>query len=188
MAYIEIFFSLGDSVSMGVGGGRGGQAEAPARSRKVWYLATDGLLLGLIALHRRRRSKDGTHDEHPPARDEMRQFIRQSLDVFARLPLEAIHLDDLRDQHIIGLTDRLSGYVRRPRKTPLRDGVQRPADDVAIPRHQTLKVLRQLRRAQLKPDEKGRGSAHPRSVVENRNTTNEMMRAYTVSKSWAHPA
>src|SRR5215212_4940638 len=35
---------------------------------------------GLIALHRPRISKDGTHDEHPPARDEMRQVVRQALD------------------------------------------------------------------------------------------------------------
>ena len=173
---------------MGVGVGTGGQAEAPARSRRFWYSTTEGLLLGLIALDRRRLSKNGTHDEHPPARDEMFQVIRQALDVFARLLLEAIHLDDLRDQHVIGLTDRLSGHVGRPRKTPLRHGVQRPADDVPIPRHQTLKVLCQLRRAQLKPDEKSRGSAHARSVVDNRNTRKGMMRAYTVSKLWAHPA
>src|SRR6185436_13238364 len=96
-------------------------------------------------------SKDGTHDEHPPARDEMRQVVRQALDVFARLLLEALHFDDLGDQHIIGLTDGLSGQVRRPRKPPIRDRVQRLADDVAILRHQTLKVLGQLRRTQLKP-------------------------------------
>src|SRR6185503_15825003 len=56
-------------------------------------------------------SKDGTHDEHPPARDEMRQVVRQALDVFARLLLEALHLDDLGDEHVIGLTDGLSGHV-----------------------------------------------------------------------------
>src|SRR5438874_6136330 len=123
--------------------------------------------IGLIALHRPRISKDGTHDEHPPARDEVRQVIRQALDVFARLLLKALHCDDLRDQHVIGLTDRLSGHVRRPRKTPIRHRVQRPADDVPIPRHQTLKVLGQLRRAELKPHDKRRGSAHPRSVMEN---------------------
>src|SRR4051812_46105652 len=77
-------------------------------------------------------SKDGTHDEHPPARDEMRQVGRQALDVFARLLLEALHFDDLGDQHVIGLTDGLSWHVRRPRKPPIRDRVQRPADDVAI--------------------------------------------------------
>src|SRR5881227_3344724 len=60
-------------------------------------------------LHRPRISKDGTHDEHPPVRDEMRQVVRQALDVFARLLLKALHSDDLRDQHVIGLTDRLSG-------------------------------------------------------------------------------
>src|SRR5207247_7632753 len=56
---------------------------------------------------RPRISKDGTHDEHPPARDEMRQVVRQALDVFARLLLEALHFDDLGDQHVIGLTDGL---------------------------------------------------------------------------------
>jgi hypothetical protein len=35
-------------------------------------------------------SKDGTHDEHPPARDEMLQIVRQVLHLFARLPLEAL--------------------------------------------------------------------------------------------------
>ena len=49
----------------------------------------------------------------------MLQVVRQALDVFARLLLKAIHLDDLRDQHVIGLTDRLSGHVRRPRKMPI---------------------------------------------------------------------
>src|SRR5438067_7346635 len=112
-------------------------------------------------------SKDGTHDEHPSARDEMLQVIRQPLDVFASLLLKALHCDDLRDQHVIGLTDRLSGHVRRPRKTPIRDRVQRSADDVAIPCHQTLKVLGQLRRAQLKPHQKGRGRADPGSVMDN---------------------
>jgi hypothetical protein len=106
---------------------------------------------GPIALRRPRASTDGTHDQHPPARDEMLQVVRQALDVFAGLLLEALHCDDLRDQHAVGLTDRLSGHVRRPRKTPIRHRVQRPADDVPIPRHQTLKVLGELRRAQLKP-------------------------------------
>ena len=53
---------------------------------------------GLIAVHGPRISKDGTHDEHPPARDEIRQVVRQALDVFARLLLEALHFDDLGDQ------------------------------------------------------------------------------------------
>ena len=119
---------------------------------------------GAVALHQPRISKDGTQDEHPPARDEMRQVVRQALDVFARLLLEAVHFEDLGHQHVIGLTDGLSGHVRRPRKPPLRDRVQRPADDVAILRHQTLKVLGQLRRTQLKPHEKGRRRAHSRSV------------------------
>ena len=81
----------------------------------------------------------------------MLQVVRQALDVFAPLLLEALHFDDLGDQHVIGLTDRLPGHVRRPRETPIRDRVQRPTNDVSIPRHQTLKVLGQLRRAQLKP-------------------------------------
>ena len=98
----------------------------------------------------------------------MLQVVRQALDAFAPLLLEALHFDDLRDQHVIGLTDRLSGHVRGPRKAPIRHRVQRPADDVPIPRHQTLKVLGQLRRAQLKPHQKGRGRTHPRSVVHNR--------------------
>ena len=98
----------------------------------------------------------------------MLQVVRQALDVFASLLLEALHSDDLRDQHVVGLTDRLSGHVRRPRKAPIRHGVQRPADDVPIPRHQPLKVLGELRRAQLKPHEKGRGRAHPWSVMHDR--------------------
>ena len=52
-----------------------------------------------------RISKDGTHDEHPPARHEMRQVVRQALDVLARLLLEALHFEDLGDQHVVGLTD-----------------------------------------------------------------------------------
>jgi hypothetical protein len=109
--------------------------------------------------------EDGIHDEHPPARDQMRQVILQALDVFARLLLKALHPGDLRDQHVIGLIDRLSGYVGRPRETPIRHRIQRPADDVAIRCHQTLEVLGELRRAQLKPHEKGRVRTHPRSVV-----------------------
>src|SRR3954447_6075477 len=54
-------------------------------------------------LHPPRISKDGTHHEHPPARDEMRQVVRQALDVFAPLLLEALHFDDLGYQHVIGL-------------------------------------------------------------------------------------
>src|SRR5205085_5110897 len=53
--------------------------------------------IGLIALHRPRTSKDGTHDQHPPARYEVRQVVRQALDVIARLLLETLHLDDLCD-------------------------------------------------------------------------------------------
>src|SRR5438309_129718 len=124
--------------------------------------------IGLIALRRPGISKDGAHDEHPPARDEMCQVVRQALDVFARLLFETLHLDDLCDQHVIGLTDRLPGYVRRPRETPVRHRVQRPADDVPILRHQTLEVFGQLGGAQLKPHEKGRRRTHPRSVMHSR--------------------
>src|ERR1700754_1231514 len=99
----------------------------------------------------------------------MRQVVRQPFDVFARLLLEALHFDDVGHQHVIGLTDGLSGHVRRPREPPIRERVQRAADDVAILRHQTLKVLGQFGRAQLKPNEKGRRRAHPRSVVDIRN-------------------
>ena len=53
----------------------------------------------------------------------MRQVVRQALDVFARLLLEALHFDDLRDQHVIGLTDRLSGHVRRARVSRQSDTV-----------------------------------------------------------------
>src|SRR2546430_8366709 len=84
--------------------------------------------VGLIALHRPRISTDGAHDQHPPARDEVLQVVRQALDVFTPLLLKALHRDDLGDQHVIGLTDRLSGHVRRPRETPVRHRVQRPAD------------------------------------------------------------
>jgi resolvase-like protein len=142
------------------------EARAISSDRDLARAQTEGA--GLIALHLPRISNDGTHDEHPPARDEMRQVVRQPLDVFAPLLLEALHFDDLGDQHVIGLTDGLSGHVRRPRKAPIRDRVQRPADDVAILRHQTLKVLGQLRRTQLKPNEKGRRRTHPRSVLGNR--------------------
>ena len=43
------------------------------------------------------------HDEHPPARDEVRQVVLQALNVLARLLLEAVHFDDFRDQDVIGL-------------------------------------------------------------------------------------
>jgi hypothetical protein len=39
----------------------------------------------------------------------MRQVVRQPLDVFARLLLDALHVDDLRDQHVIRFTDGLLG-------------------------------------------------------------------------------
>src|SRR5436190_5706524 len=85
-------------------------------------------------------SKHGTHDEHAPAREEVLKVVRQALDEFARLLFPALHFDDLSDQHIIGCIDRLSRHVRRPHKTPVRHRVQRPAHDVAIPPHYTLKV------------------------------------------------
>ena len=49
----------------------------------------------------------------------MLQVIGQALDVFARLLLKAVDFDNLRDQHVVGLTDRLSGHVRWPRKPPI---------------------------------------------------------------------
>src|SRR5256714_4604151 len=113
-------------------------------------------------------SEDGAHDEQPPARDEMLQVVLQAFDQFAPLLLKALHCDDLRDQHVIGLTERLSGHVRRPRKTPIRHRVKRRADDVPIARHQALKVLGQLRGAQFEPHEKRRGRTHPWTVVHNR--------------------
>jgi len=141
---------------------------------------------GLIGLHRRRISKDGTNDKHPPARDEVRQVVRQPLDVFARFLLEALHFGDLGDQHVVGLTDGLSGNVRRPGKPPVRDRVQRPADSLAILRHQTLKLLGQFRRTQLKPNQKGRRRTHPRSVVDNRSTTNGVMPPSQVDVGYGH--
>src|SRR3954452_5536214 len=132
---------------------------------------------------RSRSSKNGTHDEHPPARDEMLQVVRQPLDVFAPLLLEALQVDDLGHQHVIGLTDGLSGHVRRPRKPPPRDRVQRPADDVAILRHQTLEVLGQLRRAQLKPDEKGRRRTDTRIVVRTSAAFHANQRSLDASES-----
>ena len=116
----------------------------------------------------------------------MRQVVRQALDVFARLLLEPLDFEDFGDQHVIGLTYGLSGHVRRPREPPIRDRVQRPADDVAILCHQTLKVLGQLRRTQLEPHEKGRRRTHPRSVVDIRNGTNGVIPPHTVSMSRLH--
>src|SRR5262245_24841006 len=40
-------------------------------------------------------SENGTHDEHAAVRDEVRQVVRQALDVFARLLLPALHFEDL---------------------------------------------------------------------------------------------
>jgi hypothetical protein len=52
---------------------------------------------GARSRHRLEISKDGTHDEHPPAGYEMLQVVRQALDVFAALLLKSLDLDDLRD-------------------------------------------------------------------------------------------
>ena len=90
-------------------------------------------------------SQDGTDDEHPSARNEMRQVVRQPLDVLGRLLLPALHLDDLRDKDVIGLTDRLSRHVGRPCQAPFRHRVQGSLDDLPILRHQTLEVCGQLR-------------------------------------------
>src|SRR5689334_19671749 len=46
---------------------------------------------------RRPVSEHGTHDEHSPACDEMLKVVRQALDVFRRLLLEAFDFDDLRN-------------------------------------------------------------------------------------------
>jgi len=116
--------------------------------------------------YRHRDFKGRDAHEHPPARDEMLQVVRQPLDVFARLLLEAVHFDDLGDQHVIGLTDGLSGHVRRPREPPIRNRVQRPVDDVAILRHQTLKVLGQLRRNAAETTSQGSPENSSRSVVD----------------------
>ena len=53
------------------------------------------------------------HDEHPPARDEMRQVVRQPMDLFAPLLLKALYCDDLRDQHVVGLIDATVRARRR---------------------------------------------------------------------------
>src|SRR3954463_5815275 len=137
-------------------GSSGSTSEPPTRSqepRKRSRKHSKGAAAPSCSNHERfalaqsaweRSLEDGTHDEHPPARHEMRQVVLQAFDQFARLLLEALHCDDLRDQDVIGLTERLSGHVRRPRKTPLRHRVQRSADDVTIARHQALKVVGQL--------------------------------------------
>ena len=97
----------------------------------------------------------------------MRQVVRQALDLFARLLLKALDLGDLCDQDVISAIERLSGDVRWPRKTPIRHRVERPPDDLAISGHQTLEVPRQLRRAQLKPHEKGSRRTDSRSVLHS---------------------
>src|SRR4051794_37506879 len=156
-------------------------ATAPATPPRKLVCATDQASQGCCARTtdvlswmkpRLQISEDGTHDEHPPAQDEVLQVVRQALDVFARLLFEAVHFDDLRDQHVIGLTGRLPGHVRRAREMPVRHRVQRPADDVPIPRHEPLKVLGELRGAQLEPQQKGRGRTDPRSVMHTRRATN----------------
>src|SRR4051812_26131348 len=65
----------------------GAAALASKRQRSPPIASSVGLRprARLIALHPPRISKDGTHHEHPPARDEMRQVVRQALDVFAPL-------------------------------------------------------------------------------------------------------
>ena len=65
--------------------------------REVMSSLAKTLCPDLIALHRPRISTDGTHDQHPPARDKMLQVVRQALHVFAPLLLGAVHFDDLRD-------------------------------------------------------------------------------------------
>src|SRR2546429_660105 len=72
----------------------------------------EDLVPGPDPLHRPRNSEHRTYDEHSAARDEMLQVVRQLLDPFAPLLLKALHFDDLRDQHVIGLTNRLSGHGR----------------------------------------------------------------------------
>jgi hypothetical protein len=97
----------------------------------------------------------------------MRQVMRQALNVFAPLLLEALHSDDLGNRHVIGLTDGLSRHVRRSGKAPIPHVSSDPRR-MSHPRHQTLNILGQLRRAQLKPCERGRVRADPLSVVHNR--------------------
>src|SRR5947207_7815590 len=71
-------------------------ATAPAAAARKLLCS-----IGLIALHRPRISKDRTHDEHPPARDEMSQVVRKALHMFAPLLLPALHSADLLDQHVM---------------------------------------------------------------------------------------
>jgi hypothetical protein len=89
-------------IGKGSGEGHGEQRQRRSRQHRTERTGSSGTFQtrprpGLIAFHRPRLSKDGTHDEHPPARDEMLQVVRQALDVFAGLLLEALHTDDLRD-------------------------------------------------------------------------------------------
>src|SRR5207249_5029685 len=58
-------------------------------------------------------------------RNEMLEVVRQALDVFARLVLEGLYFDDLRYQHVIGCTARLSWQGRPPRGTTGQPGTQR---------------------------------------------------------------
>src|SRR5437867_8447606 len=69
-------------------------ATAPATPPRKLVCITDQASQGFCASTtdvsswvkpRPRMSEDGTHDEHPSARDEVRQVVRQALDVFARL-------------------------------------------------------------------------------------------------------
>jgi hypothetical protein len=122
----------------------------------------------LIALQRPRISRTGRRTSIPRLETRCAKSSAKRWTCSLACLLEALHFNDLGDQHVIGLTDGLSGHVRRPRKPPIRDRVQRPADDVAVLRHQTLKVLGQLRRTQLKSHEKGRRRTHPRGVERRR--------------------
>src|SRR6478609_10853722 len=51
-------------------------ATAPANPPRKLVCSID-----LIVLHQPRISKDRAQDEHPPARNELRQVVRQALDV-----------------------------------------------------------------------------------------------------------
>ena len=89
------------------------------------------------------------------ARSSARRSIK-----FVRLLLKAPPCDDLRDEHVIGIAERLSGHVRGPHETPIRHRVERPPDHVPIAGHQTLEVLGQLGGAQLEPHNKRQGETH----------------------------
>ena len=96
--------AFGSSAILAPASARGGGPRT-GTTRRTPNTDRGGRAGGPIALHRPRISEDGTHDEHPAARDEMLQVIRQALDVLARLLLPPLHRDDLRDQHVIGLIE-----------------------------------------------------------------------------------